>query len=83
MEYVPPSASSMISQTTRLPPGSLETSAPLSATQLNSPSLAALRISEVRSSSSFLLVFARAASVSANVAICAGVKCRLVRGATR
>lgn len=36
-----------------------------------------------RTESSFLLVWAFVASVSAKVAICAGVKCRRLRGETR
>lgn len=80
---VPPSVSSMISQATRLPPVSRATSAPLCAIHWSRPSLAAFRISDARVASSFLLVLARMGSVSARVTICAGVKCRRVRGATR
>ena len=73
----------MISVTSKLPPVSIATSFPCSATKPRRDSEAAFRISAARTESSFLLVWAFVASVSAKVAICAGVKCRRLRGAIR
>lgn len=64
MTYIPPLAYNMISPMTRLPPGSRRTLTPSSAIHSNKDSLAAFRISWVRSRGSFLLVWARIGSVS-------------------
>jgi hypothetical protein len=82
-EYVPPSAWSIISRTSKLPPVSNAASFPCFATNSRRGSEAAFNISAARTESSFLLVWALVASVSANVAICAGVKCRRLRGAIK
>src|ERR1700722_14911554 len=79
----PPSAYSMISSTTKHPPVSRASCAPLRSTSASKGPLAAARISAVRKSASFLLVRARAGSVEARVASSAGVKWRGVRGTIR
>ena len=67
----------------KLPPVSNAASFPFFATNSRRDSEAAFKISAARTESSFLLVWAFVASVSANMAICAGVKCRRLRGATK
>src|ERR1700722_15729096 len=72
----PPSANSIISAITKLPPISLPIVPPQSLTNLINPRLAAFLTSSSLTLISFLLVRPLISSVSAIVAICAGVKCR-------
>ena len=73
----------MISLISKLPPVSIAAPFPCFATNSRRDSEAAFRISAARTESSFLLVWALITSVSAKVVICAGVKCRRLRGEIR